>query len=169
MRKLIYLAVGVIALAGCATKQIVQPAKIITNTVEKVVTKNTRDTTFIVEADSSFYKAWIECRDGKPILKNPTATKGNGNLNAPQVKLNELGELIAECSTENLELKARINELTTEIANTSATVEYVPVEVVKELTFYQKLLINLGKVFGSILIGLIGYAAFKLVKKYYVK
>lgn len=133
------------------------------------MTNNVRDTTFIVEADSSFYKAWIECVNNKPVLRNPTAQAGKNQLKAPSVNLGEGGQLSVECETENLELKARINELVTELNNTTSTVEYVPVEVIKPLTFYQKLLINLGKIFGLILLVCIGYGAFKLVKKYYVR
>lgn len=160
---------NILMLFSCKTKQIIQPTKEIVNTKEKVVTKTARDTTFIVKPDSSFYQAWIECVNNKPVLRNPTAQAGDGQLKKPSVNLSEDGQLSVECQTENLELKARINELVTEINNSSSTIEYVPIEVVKELNFFQKLLVNLGKVFALILLSLIVYGIVILVLKYYVR
>ena len=169
MKKLIGI-VGIALLAiSCKTKHIVQPSKTVTNTIEKTVTVNTRDTVFEVEADSSFYQAWIECRDGKPVLRNPTSRAGKDQLKPPKIKLADDGQLDVECATENLELKARINDLITELNTTASTIEYIPVEVEKELTFIQTLFIKLGKIFGLILLGAIGYGAYKLVLKYYVR
>lgn len=161
--------VHIFLLVGCKTKQIVQPTQTITNTIEKVVTKTERDTTFIVESDSSFYHAWIECVNNKPVLRNPTVQSGKNNLQAPKVSLDDRGQLDVECATENLELKARISELVTELNNTTSVTDYIPVEVEKKLTFFQNLFIKLGKVFGIILLGFVGYGAFKLVTKYYVR
>jgi len=171
MKKLGYLLIGLftVFIIGCKSRQaVIQPTKEIVNTVEKIVTKTERDTTFIVDSDSSFYKAWIECRDGKPVLRDPKSQAGKGKLKAPNVKLDDKGQLEIECATENLELKARINELITELNNTSATIEYVYIEVEKPLSSYQKLLITLGEIFGLLLLATIGYGAFKLVSKYYV-
>lgn len=170
MKKLVYLLIGLftVLIIGCKSRQaVIQPTKEIVNTVEKIVTKTERDTTFIVDSDSSFYKAWIECRDGKPVLRDPKSQAGKGKLKAPNVKLDDRGQLDIECATENLELKARISDLITELNTSSSTVEYVPFEVVKPLTKSQELFINLGKVFGVILLGFIGYGAFKLYKKTY--
>lgn len=169
MKRIAIALIGVLLFAGCRTKQIVQPSKIVTNTIEKTVTVNTRDTVFKVESDSSFYQAWIECRDGKPVLRNPTSTAGKDQLKPPKVKLSDDGQLDVECATENLELKARINDLITELNSISSTVEHIPVEVEKELTFLQSLFINLGKLFGALLLVAVGYGVFKLVLKYYVR
>lgn len=173
MKKLVYILIPLFLLIGCKTKQIIQPSKLVTNDVEKVVTKNTRDTTFIVAADSSFYNAWIECRDGKPVLKKDTAIDKQSSypflLKKPLVSLSPNGQLNVTCLTENLELKARINELITELKTTTSTVEHIPVEVVKEFSFTQKLFIILGKIFGCVLLLLIGYGVIKLVLKYYVR
>lgn len=179
MKKVVYILLSLFCLANilllfsCKTRQIVQPAKTVVSTVEKVIKQTTRDTTFIVAADSSFYNAWIECRDGKPVLKKDTTTKQFSlsplRLKKPFVTLSEDGQLNIECFTENLELKARINDLTTEINNTTSTVEQIPIEVVKDFTSTQKLFIILGKIFGCILLLLIGYGVFKLVSKFYVK
>lgn len=150
-------------LVGCKTRKVYvpTPGKVIENT--KIITEH--DTTFVVEPDSSFYQAWIECRDGKPILKQPTHEPGKNQLKSPDVTLDSKGELNVSCIAENIELKAKIRE----IENKQSTIEYVPVEVERELTFYQKLLINLGKVFGVILIGAIGYGAVRVILKQYVR
>lgn len=74
---LIYFVIvaHVILLVGCKTKQAVVP----TNTVysEKTITLHERDTVFEVQADSSFYQAWIECVNNKPVLRNPVTVAGS--------------------------------------------------------------------------------------------
>lgn len=165
----LFCAANILVLFSCKTKQNIQPTKEIVNTIEKVVTKTKRDTTFVIKADSSYYNAWVECVNNKPVLRNPIAQSGDGQLKKPSVNLSKDGQLSVECQTENLELKARINELVTEINNTSSVTEYIPVEVAKPLTFIQKLLINLGLVFALILLSLIVYGIVILVLKYYVR
>ncbi|HCU43956.1 MAG TPA: hypothetical protein DF610_02645 [Sphingobacterium sp.] len=153
-------------LTSCKSKQaVVSPSSVITNTVEKIVTKTLRDTTFLIKSDSSFYEAWIECQNGKPVLRNPTAQGGKSNLQPPQVSLNDKGQLDVGCVTDSLVFKARLEELVTALSNIKTTTIRVPVDVVKPLTFFQTLFINLGKVFCVILMVAIGYGAFKLIKK----
>jgi len=166
---IIVVLVHIAMLFSCKTKQIIQPAKEVVNTIEKVVTKTERDTIFIIEADSSYYNAWVECINNKPVLRNPITQEGNNSLKTPLVSLDLNGQLNVLCATENLELKARINELVTEINNTSSTTEYIPIEVVKPLTFFQKLFINLGMIFTLILLSLIVCGIVILVLKYYVR
>lgn len=170
MKRILLVLCVPLLLTSCKSRQaIVSPSSVITNTIEKVVTKTLRDTTFLIESDSSFYNAWIECQNGKPVLHNPTAQRGKNNLQPPKVTLSDKGQLDVGCVTDSLVFKARLEELVTAISNIKTTTIKIPVEVVKPLTFIQKLLINLGKVFGVILIGLIGYGAFKVISKRYGK
>ncbi|WGQ12982.1 hypothetical protein [Sphingobacterium faecium] len=162
----VFAIVAIIAMCiGCKSKQAITIPSTKTVEVEKLVTKTVRDTVIEVEADSSYYRAWIECVNNKPVLKNPISIAGKNQLQAPKVKLDDLGQLMVDCQTENLELHARIEELVTEL-NTKET-QYVNVPVERELTFFQKVFINLGKIFGVILLGFVGYGAFKLYKKIY--
>lgn len=151
---------------SCKSRQAtVLPGK--TVEVEKTVTKTIRDTTFVVEADSSFYRAWIECVNNKPVLRNPVSQTGQNFLKAPAVSLSENGDLSVESATEILELHARIEELVTEL-NTK-TVEYITVEVEKPLTMWQQLFIWLGRLTSLVLLVLAGYGLVKLYLRKYVK
>lgn len=162
----VFAIVAIIAMCiGCKSKQSVTSPVTKTVELEKLVTKTIRDTVIVVEADSSYYRAWIECVNNKPVLKNPISSAGKNQLQAPKVKLDDLGQLMVDCQTENLELHARIEELVTEL-NTMET-QYVNIPVERELTFFQKVFINLGKIFGVIILGFFGYGAFKLYKKIY--
>ncbi|SJN38296.1 hypothetical protein FM120_11125 [Sphingobacterium faecium PCAi_F2.5] len=98
-------------------------------------------------------------------MRNPTAQGGKSNLQPPQVSLNDKGQLDVGCVTDSLVFKARLEELVTALSNIKTTTIRVPVDVVKPLTFFQTLFINLGKVFCVILMVAIGYGAFKLIKK----
>ncbi|WP_437918440.1 hypothetical protein [Sphingobacterium sp. LRF_L2] len=161
----VVILVHIAMLFGCKSRQaITQPTKIVE--LEKTVTKTIRDTTLIVESDSSFYQAWIECINGKPVLKKDTVTDYTSNpdrLKVPTVSLGEDGRLLVQAQTEILELHAKIEDLVTEM-NTKTT-EYISVEVEKELTVWQKLFIALGKVSFLAVIGVAVYGLTRLYKK----
>ncbi|MGJ1287593.1 hypothetical protein [Sphingobacterium sp. UBA6308] len=158
MRNLMCLIAVLITLVGCKTKTVFVPQ---VKTLEITKTLHERDTTIQIERDSSWYKAWIECQNGKPVLKNPTGNSGK-NLLKPTVNLDSSGQLIVGCISENIQLKLRIRELETVINEK----EIQTVEVERQLTLFQKLYIILGKTFGAVLIGLVLYGAFKLFKRY---
>lgn len=144
----------IVLFASCKTKRVV-----LTNTVTETITETLHDTTFVVEADSSWYDAFIECRDGKPVLTNPTAGAGK-NLKKPKVSLADNGRLNVDCETKALELFAQWK------STHKATVieKEVPLVIEKPLTQWQVLLINLGKIFGVLLIAALGYTAFRIYK-----
>jgi hypothetical protein len=165
MKKSICLAVGVVLLASCKTKTVYLPSQ--SKVIEKVEIVHERDTTVKIEQDSSWYKAWVECQDGKPVLRNPVVQKGKGKVKPPAVTLDSSGMLNIGCISENLELKFKLRDLETKFSEKETIIKTV--EVARPLTFVQKLLIVLGKIFGAILIGLIGYGAFKIISKRYGK
>lgn len=165
MKKLIYLSMAIVLLGSCKTKTVYMPSK--AKVIETVKIVHERDTTVKIEQDSSWYRAWIECQDGKPILRNPIVQKGNGKVKPPVVTLDNSGQLNIGCISENLELKFKLRDLETKLSEHETITEQV--EVVRPLTFIQNLFIALGKIFSVILIGLIGYGAFKIFYKRYGK
>lgn len=139
-----------LVLLSCASKRDTEPV-VITNTKETV--KTIRDTTYVIESDSTFYNAYIECVNGKPILKEPKtkgSTKKDSGLQDPKVKL--VGnQLTVECEKKAQQLYKQWRE--TYLKEHEQTPIYIdkPVEVEKPLTFWQKTQIWFGRIFIGIL------------------
>lgn len=100
-----FFILGCFAFTGCKSKVIPGETK------EKIIIQKetVRDTLLIIEKDSSFYSAYIECVNGKPVLKEPTTASEKGkmlpknkpgkHLAVPNVKL-ENGILSVNCQKE---------------------------------------------------------------------
>ena len=125
--------------------------------IEKV-----KDTVFVIEKDSSMYQAYIDCVNGKPVLKQSfedyqnqhpkTATapkqKEGKDLKIPKVKLSKNGLLTVNCEKEAQRLFATWKEkYTAEITETQK-----PIYIDKELTTWQNIQLYTGK----ITLGLLG-------------
>lgn len=117
-------------------------AESVTNT--KVVKEIIKDTIIKIEADNSYYKAWIECRDGKPIILNnnpktkETSQSKNGKyIKAPQVKL-EGNVLEIDCEAKARELFHKWKE------NHTQEVITKNIYIEKPLKFWQKGFIWIG-------------------------
>lgn len=159
MRIAVCLLVG-LSLIGCKTKTVYLPSQ--TRLVEKTGIIHERDTTVQVEQDSSWYKAWIECQNNKPVLKNPTSGKGAGKVKEPLVSLAPSGQLNVGCVSENISLRIKLKELETQIREKVTET----VEIAKPLTFFQKLFIKAGQFFCLLILFVIGrWAYLKYVKK----
>ena len=125
-------------------------------TIEKV-----QDTVFVIEKDSSMYQAYIDCVNGKPVLRQSfedyqphrtTATepklKEGKDLKIPKVKLSKNGLLTVNCEKEAQRLFATWKEkYTAEISETQK-----PIYIDKELTTWQNIQLYTGK----ITLGLLG-------------
>jgi hypothetical protein len=129
-----------------------QDPVIITKTKETF--KTVRDTIYKVEADSSFYSAYIECVNGKPILKETPETKEASKpgkaLKVPKTTL--VGnKLNCDCELQEQELHKQWEETYTKEHEQTPIYINVPVEVKKPLTFWQKTQIWFGRIFMGIL------------------
>lgn len=137
---------------SCASKRIQEPV-VITNTKE--ITKTVRDTIYKVEADSSYYHAFIDCINGKPFIRETALTKQNSkagkNLKIPSATIKE-NTLIVDCYVKEQELKKQWEE--TYIKEHEQTPIYIktPVEVVKPLSWWQKNQLWFGRIFIGILL-----------------
>lgn len=141
MKKLIFIT-SFFLVVSCKSPEVIT----IHETKTKTVTETVHDTVFEVQADSSFYNAYIKCLDDKPLLTHPEVKPGS-NLKAPKVELKD-SILRVDCVAEAQRLFAswKAKHINTEI------IKEVPVEVPRKLTFWQKTLQNLGWLFIIIVV-----------------
>lgn len=145
-------------LVSCGSRKPLPP-ETITDTL--VVKKVIRDTVLEVQADSTYYHAWIECVNGKPVLREPkpenkekmTKNQDHGKaLQKPDVILDESGKLTVECRKEAEQLKAQL----TAYYESRLKERIQPVEIKKPFAWYHKILMLAGGIFlllaGSVII-----------------
>ena len=163
MKKLLSLlflfVVLVGTLVGCKTANVLPPIKTeITNTIttKEVV----HDTIFETKKDSSYYKAWLDCQDGKVIIKNePKTTKGK-YLKPPKVTIKD-NYLQVDCETEAQKLFAQWKDVYRENLKSVLTTNTVSVE--RQLTWWQKFQIWCGRLF----LGITLFYVIKFLIKFY--
>lgn len=158
---LFLLVVLVGTFSACKSTNVPLPTNSQTNT--KVDTKILlRDTIFKTEKDSSFYKAWLECQDGKVVIspKSKVETLKGRNLKPPKVKIKE-NYLTVDCEAEAQKLFAQWKDVYRLENKNTALTNTVLVE--KKLTWWQKFQIWCGRVFMLLVL----YWIIKLLLKIY--
>lgn len=145
----IFLIIG--ALVSCASRKPVAPV-IIEKTKE--ITKTVRDTVYKIDADSSYYEAYIDCINGKPVIRETTQTQLNSKpgraLQKPKAQLSG-NKLNVDCYKDLEELHKQWEETYIKEHEQQPIYVDVPVEVEKPLTWFQKFQIWLGRIFLSII------------------
>ncbi|GLB51709.1 hypothetical protein NBRC110019_07480 [Neptunitalea chrysea] len=131
---------------------------IIEKEITKTITETVHDTVFQVEKDSSYYRAYIDCVNGKPVLKDPESKPGR-KLKEPKVNLDDQGNLNVDCEAEAEELFAQWKST---YEKEKIEIE-VPVIVPAELSWFQKLYLTMGKLFLIIIACIVGYFIFKII------
>lgn len=164
---------GCLLLTSCKSKPILGETK------ETIIHKTeiVKDTILRVEKDSSFYSAYIDCVNGKPILvqsenqikvynsknleSNAQAPKSKSgkSLNAPIVNLQD-GQLSVDCRTEAQNLFFKWKETFVQ----EWEITHKPVEVEKPLTIYQNVRIWIG----NIVIWIAGFAALAFLIRFLI-
>ncbi|WP_312395713.1 hypothetical protein [Chryseobacterium sp.] len=164
---------GCLLLTSCKSKSI--PGETTETIIHK--TEVVKDTILKVERDSSYYSAYIDCVNGKPVLiqsekqireyneKNPGAyaeapkSKAGRSIRAPIVNLQD-GQLKVDCQkeAESIFFKWRENFVREWQINNKA----VPVE--KPLTTFQ----NVKMWIGAIVIWAIGLAALAFLIRFII-
>lgn len=112
MGRLILRLMGVLSvlamvfLVSCGSRKPQAMPEPIVLTETKEVKEIVRDTIFKIEKDSAFYKAYIDCKDGVPILTSPPTPKGGakGIIKPLQVDLDKNGNLTIKAETIAQEL-----------------------------------------------------------------
>ena len=153
----------VAALVSCKSASAVLPTPTTDSTTTKIVTTRIHDTIFQTQKDSSYYKAYIECINGKPVISEKVKTesqKGN-HVAAPKVSLQN-GQLNVDCQVEAQKLFAQWKD---EYTATHQQIKIkIPYPVPAELTWWEKTEIILGKVFLVILILVLIAGGLRLAK-----
>lgn len=139
-----------VVLVSCGSRKPLQPETI---TDTRFVKQIIRDTVLKVQADSTYYNAWIECVNGKPVLREPKPAKSqeqsNQNQNPekalqkPKVVLDENGKLTVECRKEMEQVKAQL----TDYYESRLKEHSKPVYIEKPFTWYYKILMWAGGIF----------------------
>lgn len=159
IRLLLFAAAFVVSISGC--RSVRQP--VTTNAIEttKTITIIDRDTVFEVKADSSFYRAWIDCVNGKPVItKVDTLYSTSGKyLEKPNVKLNG-NQLQVDCKAKAQELFAQWKEKYIK-EQQKEVITLPPIEVEKQLNWWQITQIWAGRILFLLLAVLLGFALFK--------
>ncbi|AKK74444.1 hypothetical protein OK18_19120 [Chryseobacterium gallinarum] len=140
----------IIPLGTVVSCKVVKPPApmVIENTRE--VTKTIRDTVYKIEADSSYYEAYIDCINGKPILREIQETQSKSQpgkiINIPKASIKG-NKLSVECTKQAQKLFKQWKE--TYIKDTKQTPVYIdkPVYRDKPLTWFQNVQIWLGRIF----------------------
>lgn len=137
-------------LFACKSTGVVPPTTIKTTT-ETTTKEVVRDTIFKVEKDSSYYKAYLECVNGKVALKLDTEPieKPGKHLKPPKVNLQD-NVLIVNCESEAYRLFAQWKDIY--IKEHRQTTQNTPYPVQREFTWWQKTQIILGRVFLVLLV-----------------
>lgn len=72
------------------------------------VTEKFRDTTIVIPADSSWYKALIECIDGKPVIRKES--QKDGNRSGLNVSIDKDGNLSVKSYCDSLEQELQLRD-----------------------------------------------------------
>jgi len=173
MKKLFSLlflfAVLVGTLVGCKTANVLPPTIIEkTNTIIKK--EVVHDTIFEIQKDSSYYKAWLDCQDGKVVFKTnidsqkpKIETKKGNYLQPPKVNLKD-NILTVDCEAEAQKMYAKWKD--TYILENKQSNTAKPVLVERQLTWWQKFLMWCGRIFLIVVLISVGKFFFKLYKPF---
>ncbi len=172
---LFFICFSLFGLLSCGSRK-APPTVVLrkTETIKEVE----KDTIFKIEADSTYYKAFVECQNGKAVLvpsktepktnKNKVETALKHRLNAPKVILNTSGLLQVDCITNEQELYKKWKEKQSIITIEKPVYIEKIVEVIKEKEYrwWQKMLFYTGLIFYLIIIITISlFKIYQLIKK----
>ena len=160
---MLFLFLLATTLVACKSTSVVLPTTTTDSTTTKTVTVKIHDTVFRTEKDSSYYKAYLECVNGKvQFNKDRIPVQHSGKyLQAPKVSLK--GQVIyVDCEARAQELFANWKD--TYIATHQAVIKHEPYPVPLQLTWWQTTEIWLGRIFLGLIICIILVGAYKASK-----
>lgn len=148
----------VTTLVSCKSSSVVPPTTTTDSTRTTTKTVIIRDTVFEIQKDSSYYRAYLECVNGKIVLKEktvPLTTKGD-YLKSPKVNLKD-NILTVDCEAEAQKLFVQWKDVY--IKEHQQLIKKIPYAVPANLSWWQQTQIILGRIFIGIavLLGL-GFA-----------
>ena len=144
---------------SCVSKKHAEPVLVETT---KTITQIERDTVFTVKADSSFYRAYIDCVNGRPVFRNEQSQPG-AKVNAPKVEFKDR-LLRVDCKVDSSKIALKWFEKYISIEKPKVVFVPKEVPVEKPLTWWQKTLMNLGKLMLFQILAAIIYFLIKFLK-----
>lgn len=146
MKKTILILLALITLVSCGSKKSVELQPSVTKESVRIEKQTLRDTIVKTVSDSAFYKAYIECKEGVPVITH--SEKDNGKNIQQEISLNgNWFQVKSKKSPEEISIPIkdiRVETNEKEVIKVPYPVE-VPVEVPKPLTWWQKLWIKIGQ------------------------
>lgn len=141
-----------LTMASCgSSKPIVLQNETIKTRIETV-----HDTVFRIEKDSSSIQALIECINGKPVIKKVIQSEPGRNLKRPDVHLKG-NVLRVDCEAEAQRLFAQYKDT----YESNIEIKTLPPIEVNRLTAWQKLQINLFRIYAGLTLLLAGWVFIK--------
>ena len=147
----------VVTLVSCNSARVIPPTE--TKEVISTQTKEVlHDTLIQTQVDSSYYKAWLECKDGKVVLSDNTKSKvdtqGGKYLKPPKVIIQN-NQLTVNCETEAQKIFLKWKDTYTSTHKNSVITK--PYFIDKPLTTFQNVEIWLGRLL-LLFISIVGVA-----------
>lgn len=139
-------------LSGCKAKL---PSE--TQKSEVVITETLHDTVFTEVPDSSSIQALIECQNNKPVIKQFLTTEAGKRIRPPALTMKANDIIQCDCYADSLKLYAFWKSK--QSLKTTETQKAVLIE--KQLTWWQKTWIALGKILTAAASALVAYKLLK--------
>ncbi len=149
MKKLV-IFISILILTSCGTNKLSEWQE---KFIEREIREIPRDTVINVQADSSLYKALIECQNGKPVIVDTVREIIKGKY-VKQPKITIDGNVLSVMSRSEaqrlfFEWKEQYVKETSSVTRTMTETK----EVEKDLGWWQLLWLNLGRIVGLCVIG----------------
>ena len=159
-----YSVVLAATLISCKSTSVVPPTTTETSTT-KIVTVTVHDTILETQKDSSYYKAYMECVNGKVVIaqhpKSKPETKKGKYLKPPKVDIKD-NVLQVDCLAEAQKLFYQWQEQY--IQENKSSVVRIPYPVIQPLTWWQTTQIWSGRIFLNLLLLIAIVTALRLLK-----
>jgi uncharacterized lipoprotein YehR (DUF1307 family) len=153
----LFFVVLATTLVACKSASVVPPTT--TDTTTTITTKEViHDTIFYTEKDTSYYKAYLDCVNGKVVIKQneKPITKPGKYLQPPKVNLTD-NILTVDCKSEAQKLFAQWKDVYTK--EHQQIIKKIPYPVPLELNWWQQTQIILGRIFiGLAILLALGFA-----------
>lgn len=153
--KNLFILLLLICTLSCTSRRAAERAVQQPVILEKIITQKQiqRDTVIVSKADSTFYKALIECQNGKPIIINSQLKEGKNLQSSFQLNGNAL-------TVKTVKKQEDIPVMVVEKVRTETIPRIIykdkPYPVEKPLSFWQKTQIWAGRIFlGLISLGVL--------------
>lgn len=117
-------------------------------TTTKTVTERVHDTVFKIEKDSSYYEAYLECIEGKVVVKEVTKSEPGRNLKSPKVRIDN-NKLQVDCEAQAYE--KYLTWVSKYVEEHKDKTIQVPI-VTNELTWWQQTQIKLFRILAIIVL-----------------